>query len=343
MSDRKSGWRQKLIAFSGSCLVVIVLLAVGEVYCRWFTNINFLDHSSGLFTPGRFGKTFANTPNFRGISFGEAVQTDENGFRIDPDFRPAALSDAPAIMITGDSVSFGTGIRDDLTIAGRLRRYMPKEQIYNASVIGYDAPAYRDSLASLVPQMRNVKTVLLFYCLNDLNDVSAGEIEARLDGESNTDSTPDWSLLRAVNDYLRSRSKLYLWLKSAMRDTQLDHFKFDLVPYKQGDDYIENGLRPLKEIKAQLEAEGVALKIFVLPYEAQVRKTPPADYLLPQQKVDAFLQKNHFEFYDLLSDFRSVSDPHSLFLYGDPMHLSKMGHELAAAKVCSTLPDCHPQ
>jgi len=123
----------------------------------------------------------------------------------------------------------------------------------------------------------------------------------------------------------------------------LDHFKFDLVPYEQGDDYIENGLHPLKEIKTQLEAEGVALKIFVLPYEAQVRKTPPADFLLPQQKVDAFLQKNHFEFYDLLSDFRGVSDPHSLFLYGDPMHLSKTGHELAAAKVCSTLPDCHPQ
>ena len=343
MSDRKSGWRQKLIALSGSCLAVLVLLAGGEFYCRWFTNINFLDHSSGLFTPGRFGKTFANTPYFRGISFGEAVQTDENGFRIDPDFRPAALSDAPAIMIMGDSVSFGTGIRDDLTIAGRLRRDMPKEQIYNASVIGYDAPAYRDSLASLVPQTRNVKTVLLFYCLNDLNDVSAGEIEARLDGESNADSTPDWSLLRAANDYLRSRSKLYLWLKSALRDTQLDHFKFDLVPYEQGDDYIENGLHPLKEIKTQLEAEGVALKIFVLPYEAQVRKTPPADYLLPQQKVDAFLQKNHFEFYDLLSDFRGVSDPHSLFLYGDPMHLSKTGHELAAAKVCSTLPDCHPQ
>ena len=343
MNAKRSGWKPKLIAIFVSCLMIVVLLGIGELYCRWFTRINFLDSSVGLFTADRFGPTYGNTPNYKGESFGEAFYTDANGFRIEREFRSIAASDAPAILIVGDSVSFGPAIRDDLTIAGHLRRGLRNERIYNSSAIGYDATAYRNVIASLVPQRPEVKTVLLFYCLNDLTDVSAADIKSQINDNGEIYATSDSSSVRKINDYLRSRSKLYLWLKNALRDTQMIYFQNDLASYQKSDKYLEDGLRPLAEIKQQLDAADISLKVFVLPYEAQLRKNTPPDFLLPQQKVDDFLKQNGIQFFDLTQDLQNSGDTHSLFLYGDPMHLSEKGHELVAKKVCSTIPDCKPQ
>ncbi|MEP7076862.1 MAG: hypothetical protein ABI878_13730 [Acidobacteriota bacterium] len=342
MNAKRSGWRPKLIAFLVSCLMIAMLLGAGELYCRWFTKINFLDSSVGLFTANRFGDSYGNTPNYKGESFGEVFYTDANGFRIEPEFRSTAASDAPAILIVGDSVSFGPAMRDDLTIAGHLRRSLPNERIYNSSAIGYDATSYRNVVATLIPQRPEVKSVLLFYCLNDLTDVSAADIKSQINDNGEIYATTDTSPLRTINDYLRSRSKLYLWLKNALRDTQLIYFQNDLASYQKSDKYLQDGLRPLAEIKEQLDLAGVSLKVFVLPYEAQLRKNTPPDLLVPQQKVDNFLKQNHIEFFDLTQDLQSSGDTHSLFLYGDPMHLSEKGHELVAKKVCATIPDCKP-
>ena len=343
MNAKRSGWKPKLIAFFVSCLMIVVLLSIGELYCRWFTRINFLDSSVGLFTADRFGPTYGNTPNYKGESFGEAFYTDENGFRIEPDLKSKAASNAPAILIVGDSVSFGPGVRDDETIAGHLRRSLPNERIYNSSAIGYDATAYKNVVATLIPQRPEVKTVLLFYCLNDLTDVSASDIKSQINDNGEIYASNDTSLIRKVNDYLRSRSKLYLWLKNALRDTQMIYFQNDLASYQRSDKYVQDGLRPLAEIKQQLDTAGVSLKVFVLPYEAQLRKNTPPDFLLPQRKVEDFLKQNQIESFDLTQDFQNSGDTHSLFLYGDPMHLSEEGHELVAKKVCATVPDCKPQ
>lgn len=343
MNAKRSGWKPKLIAFFVSCLMIVVLLGIGELYCRWFTKINFLDSSVGLFASNRFGDSYGNTPNYKGESFGGLFYTDANGFRIEPEFRSTAADNSPAILIVGDSVSFGPAIRDDQTIAGHLRRSLPNERIYNSSAIGYDATAYRNVVATLIPQHAEVKTVLLFYCLNDLTDVSSTDIKSQINDNGEIYATNDTSLVRKINDYLRSRSKLYLWLKNALRDTQMIYFQNDLASYQKSDKYIQDGLRPLAEIKQKLDAAGVSLKVFVLPYEAQLRKNAPANFLLPQQKVDELLKQNQIEYFDLTQEFQNSGDTHSLFLYGDPMHLSELGHELVAKKVCSTIPDCKPQ
>src|SRR5438874_10688623 len=96
--------KPKLIALAMSCLMVLLLMTIGELYCRWFTRINFLDNSSGVFTYKRFGNTYGNTPNFTGVSFGETFSTDANGFRTDGAGDPHS---ATAILIMGDSVAFG--------------------------------------------------------------------------------------------------------------------------------------------------------------------------------------------------------------------------------------------
>ncbi len=334
----KPSWKHKLILLVVSGLPVLALLGIGEFYCRTFTRINFLDNSRGLFAAARYGKSYGNTPNFRGISFGEEFHTDESGFRFDPAFRASAAPDAPAILVIGDSVAFGPAVEDSLTITGRLRAALPAHRFYNAAAIGYDTFDYKNVAGSLVRQRPEIETVLLFFCLNDVNDASAQQIRAQTDTRGDPKGGKR-SAVQQVNDFLRSRSKLYLWLKNVLVDTQLFYFRNDLAYYRMGPENLGAALRPLAELKQQLDAAGVSLKIFVPPYEAQLR--PDGEPLEPQRALAAFFAAGGIDSYDLFHDFRQTgAQAHSMFLYGDPMHLSEDGHRLVAAAVCRTLPGC---
>jgi lysophospholipase L1-like esterase len=344
MDKKKTDWLKKLILLVVSISMVFILLGLGEFYCRFFTHINFLDHSRGLFVPSRYGTSYGNTPNFTGISFGEKYFIDENGFRIDPKFKSAAPSEAPSILIIGDSVSFGTGVKEEMTVTGRLRRKLPSVRIYNASAIGYDTFDYKNVVNSLVKQKSEIKTVLLFYCLNDLNDVSAQQIRIQTNNLPNTDEPENQSLIRSLNNYLRSRSKLYLWLKNALLDAQMIYFRNDLTYYQKDQKIIHEGLQPLAEIKKKLDSISIAFKVFILPYEAQVRSNSVTEFMLPQKIVTDFLRQNAIDYADITSDFQKIgTDAHYLFLYGDPMHLSERGHQLVAEIVCSKLQNCPAQ
>ena len=333
---KKNLWRARFGLFLFGCLLTVALLGAGEVLCRYFTRVNFLGNSRGMFTAARFRTSHGNTPNFHGQSFGGEFDTDADGFRFNPQFQITAAPNASAILIVSDSVGFGPAAAEEKTFAGILRRRLTANKIYNASVIGFDTFDYRNLVETVLPQKPDVKTVLLFYCLNDVSDVSAQQIKQQTAQEINEDAT-DNTPLRPVNDFLRSRSKLYLLLKNLLRDTSQTYFKNDLSYYQHGADAIEPGLQPLVEIKKELDAKNVELKVFVLPYEAQVRSNAPADFLLPQQIVDRFLEKNNIAHVDLTATFQHQEQPSKLFLYGDPMHLSEAGHQLTANLICTNL------
>jgi hypothetical protein len=333
--------RKNLALLAISLLFAFLLLLAGEMYCRFFTSINFLGISSGLFVPGRYGTSYGNAPNFTGIAFGEKFSTDENGFRADPQLTSPPTGKPPALLIAGDSVSFGPGVPEEMTIAGRLRRMMPGMTVYNASAIGYDAFDYKNAVDAVIARKGEIRTVLLFYCLNDLSDVSARRIRTKTSAVQDPDHRENASPVEALNDYLRSRSRLYLFLKTALRDPSLTHFRYDLGPYQQDEKNLRAGLQPLADIQRQLAARGVAFQIYILPYEAQLRPGSPPAFLLPQKRVADFLRGQGIDFTDATAEFqREGAGAQSLFLYGDPMHLSKKGHQMVARLVCGRLPDC---
>lgn len=345
MAETKSNWIHKLFAIGFSCAVILVLLGLGELYCRFFTRINFLDNSRGLLTYKRFGESYGNTPNFEGISFGEKFYTDGEGFRIDPAFKSTATTEAAALLIMGDSVAFGTGLRDDVTIAGNLRKAMPQVEIFNGSAIGYDSFDYKTVTLAHIDRHPEIRTVALFLCLNDINDASAQVIRSQngqTSEEQNEIRSP--SILRRVNDYLRSRSKLYLWLKNVLVDTQMNYFKFDLASYQKGEQNVGDALRPIAELNTALREKGIALKVFVAPYEAQLRANAPDDSRLPQQMITQILGRSGVENYDMMPDFsKHAPKRDELFLYGDPMHLSSAGSKIAADVACAKLDGCKIQ
>lgn len=326
---KKASFKHRLMLLLGSCLFMFALLGVGELYCRWFTRIKLLGNSRDMFVGNRYGGSYGNVPNYEGISFDTKFRTDENGFRVDPNF-PDPKSNT-AVLIVGDSVSFGPGVEEPETFTGRLRRSKSDLHFYNSSVIGYGVNDYANIVNTIVPQRPEVKYVLLFYCLNDVYNSSAQQINQQVGTNAPLDPNGEGGgggALRSINDTLRTRSKLYMFVKNALRDTPMSYFKADLPEYQKGQESIDADLRPLEEINGKLSASGIRFKVFVLPYAAQVRAKQEAD-LLPQKLVGNFLRQRNIDYYDTTRRFMDSGIYwRDLYIYGDPMHFSEDGHRI---------------
>ena len=320
---------QKVLLVLGSSLLMLVLLGTGELYCRWFTRINFGGTSGDMFIGRKFGGSYGNASDYEGISFGTKFRTDRNGFRIDPTFRDPTSN--TAVLILGDLVAFGPGVQEPKTFVGLLRRSMQNVRFYNSSVIGYSLHDYANVVDQFVPLKPEIKYVFLFYCLNDVYDVSAEQILKSVQADTVTTTPSLQSVVYSINAYLRERSKLYLFVKKVLTDPSTIYFKQDLAEYqKKGNDHVAASLRPLKEIGKKLAARGITFKVFVMPYKAQVQTMLQAD-LLPQRIVDDFLRWNEIDYNDAAEKFmNSGSTAEDLYLYGDPMHLSEKGHRLVS-------------
>jgi hypothetical protein len=332
---------QKVLLVLGASLLMLVFLGAGELYFRWFMRINFQGTSRDMFIAQKFGDSYGNASDYEGISFGAKFRTDQNGFRIDPTFRDPASN--IAVLTLGDSVAFGPGVEESKTFVGLLRRSMPNVRFYNSSTIGYGLHDYANVVEQFVSLKPEIKYVLLFYCLNDVSDVSAQQVVQTLSGLQEADQadqdrfaslgyrfTSIQSAIYSLNVYLRSRSKFYLFLKGALTDPAMRYFKQDLAEYQKGNDHVTASLRPLEEIAKKLAARRITFEVFVMPYEAQVRTMVQAS-LLPQRMVDGFLRRNEIDYYDPAEKFmNSGIIAEDLYLYGDPMHLSEKGHRLVS-------------
>jgi len=325
----------------------LALLGLGEAYCRLFTRIHFLDSSPNLFVPDRFGWSRGNVMSGRATAFGHLVQTDANGFRIDPDF-PDSASGRAALFL-GDSVAFGSGVDEKDSTLGRVRRARPGWRVYNASVIGYGLRDYVNVLDAFLPAHPEVKAVYVLMCLNDIHDLSDLAIQERLgrrapaaraDARESRDlvvMAKRFALLQAVNDWLRSRSKLYLFLKSMASDASMRFFLHDLQFYRAREGDFETRMALLAAMRDRLRAAGIPFKVVVLPYEVQLR-AENADFMRPQRMICGYLTDRGVECVDAAGAFRDPGVPsRALYLYQDPMHFSPRGHAVLAGLLLKDL------
>jgi hypothetical protein len=190
---------------------------------------------------------------------------------------------------------------------------------------------YENVVGTFIPRRPEIKYVLLFYCLNDIYDTNAEQIVAEVNGTGSTPSpfSSFHAFASSANSFLRSRSKLYLYLKAALTDPSTRYFKEDLAEYQKRQSSISDSLQPLRKIAEELAARRVAFAVIVMPYEAQVRTKDQSSFL-PQRLVDDFLRKNGIAYDDAGPAFVQSGLPSgNFYLYGDPMHLSEQGHRLA--------------
>ncbi|MBF0554467.1 MAG: SGNH/GDSL hydrolase family protein [Nitrospirae bacterium] len=315
-----------------SLVVVFGVLCVFEYALRRSGTVKPLSNSRELFVANAFGKSRGNAKNIEAFSFGEKAYTDQYGFRIPKDYKEADKHFARTILILGDSIAFGVGVKEEDTFAGLMRSALPDTRVYNSGVVGYNSYDYENVIVHFLPSHPEIDRVYLIYCLNDLNSQSAELIDSELNtGARNVtllDRARHMGILAGLNEFLRAKSRLYLYLKGLITDPQMRFYMAESLYYNSDNNVIFNkNIQPIVNIAMTLKGRNIPFTVIISPYEAQLRKK---DSLLePQKKLSAFFSSNGIDFIDPVPDFLAKGMPSKEFyLFCDPMHFSEKGHRV---------------
>jgi hypothetical protein len=308
-------------------------LVAGELVCRSLGNASFLDDSRYLSIPNAYGTSKGNLPLANSVSLGVRVFTDRYGFRVPPGFRDPKPNNAPALLLLGDSVTFGSGVEEEKTFAGLLRSSLSSTRIYNSAVIGYGTSDYNNVVARFLPKHDEVRTICLVLCLNDvkqrtppINRAAGSALQAQR-GEARA----PFALL---DSFLRSNSELYVVLKSELTDPQERYWQLAASAYTEDD--LDARLQPIAEIAEISRLLGKTFFVIIAPYEFQLRDDEANN--APQAALVNYFEKHGVRYVDALPAFRRIDLPsYELFLPGNAMHFSEAGHEVLHAIIVATL------
>jgi lysophospholipase L1-like esterase len=317
----KKAWVKKLILLLASlvfCAFIILLLEVGT-RILW-PEINAQDTEQSLLRPKAFGDSYGWQPQASGVSFGKTVFIDEFGFR--KISSPEHYTDSWIIL--GDSVTFGVGVETEETFVQLLQNTLPQTKLWNTAVIGYNIKNYRDVLHHLTSERQpapNLKKVLLFLCLNDI------DLNDRIE-QAPSKKALNYRYVQNVLSFMRRHSRLYMRLKAALTDRSAFYFLNDYQLYQEGNDSLTQSMKILDEMNTFLRDRNIALTVVILPYEYQLR-TKEAQYLAPQKLLAAHFKETGISYIDAYGYFESSGgDEKENFLYADFGHLSKKGHRI---------------
>jgi len=338
------GRAELLLAF-GSVGFLLLLLGIAELAVRAFSDVDLLGNSRDLFVANAYGNSHGNAKNAVGSSFGMDVYTDEYGFRVPKGGLPGDAGKGDAILILGDSVGFGPAVEEPETLTGLLRARFPERRVYNSSSIAYTAHDYRNVVENFLPQHPEVTAVVLVYCLNDVSRSSAQNIDRQLGKQPETpevsrftETLRSFRLLSDANDYLRSRSKLYLFVRHRLLQTQTRDWKLLLSLY--GDDRAadyESALSDVVAVAEELRAKGIPLVLVLSPFEYQLRRPDDPESELPQRLITERLTRAGVAYIDPRPDFDASHASTEYFLGYDPMHFSALGHRVMADAIARAL------
>jgi hypothetical protein len=241
-------------------------------------------------------------------------------------------------------VGFGPAVDEPEAFAGILRARFPEQRIYNSSVIGYATPDYRNVVEAFAPLHPEVTRVVLIYCLNDVSAQSAQEIDRYLEAKKKPpepdlgETLRSFTLLERANEFLRSRSKLYLLLKHRLLKTQERVWKATLplyAPERAAD--VERALGDVAAIAAFLEARGTPFLVVLSPFEYQLRRPEDPETQIPQRQLGERLARMGVDYVDVRPFFDPQVPAADYFLAYDPMHLSAAGHRVLAEIIARRL------
>ncbi len=270
-----------------------------------------------------------NKPNKIFKVSGKQARTDENGFRIPlNDF--SYDRNKGNILILGDSVTFGVGVKETDSFIGQLRKTSNKN-LYNTSIVGHNLKSY----LYIVEQNFNkpgvrFDEIVIFICLNDIvpfQGVVSKKGSAQLETNKHLlDKYFKNNLTLKINLFFREKSSLFVLFKSLLTSPVKRHYQYMNSMYKDENNIkeFENYILKIKKFSKQNQLN---LKFVLLPYTYQIINDCKIEVMKPQNEIKKIFGKLNLVYHDFSKKFCENTNQKKLFLPFDPVHLSKYGHE----------------
>jgi hypothetical protein len=198
---------------------------------------------------------FKNPPLYRGTYNSVEITTNELGFRERP-LRPHAAGSA-RILILGDSVTFGWGVRADDAFPRKLERRLqlsrgtPVETI-NSGVPGYNT-AQELAVLRVYQDRLQPDSVLLVYVDNDIDAIDPARVHMGVPPNP-------WDDPRGAADYLLSRSRFYFMLRHFL--PVLTGRAADSPAERRRSPGWQNSMTSLQQIARICRSRGIPFTVF---------------------------------------------------------------------------------
>lgn len=267
---------------------------------------------------------YYDSPGLRPLSMGESngamVVVNEYGCR---SYSVKIDKNKKNLLLIGDSVTMGIGVEGDSTFSGILQSRLDSINVFNPSISGYDVKDYLNVVKSFVQwfdsQDERLDAVILFWCLNDVY-TDLGSIEI-----------PGGKIRYILSDFLvfvRAHSRFYFYLKTLLFDRPESYFKFDYAFYEEHNTVYQKAIEYIKQINQICLENRIQFSLVLLPYEFQFRESE-SDLFYPQNLLKKSIEQISIKFIDARMSFEHMNVP-TLYLYGDGIHFSKIGHKRVA-------------
>lgn len=318
---------KKIIFINIFFIFLIVLLL--EMSIRFFGLANLQGYDKNLYYFEN-GITLRK-PNIKLKIFGEYKKTDNNGFRI-PLNNHNYDDNKNSVLILGDSVSTGVGVKEKDTFIGLIRSNKT-ENLLNASVSGHNLESYLYLIKKYqMFEKINFKNVIIFLCLNDIVP-----FQGIVKKGSNKNAGDKVLLDRLLNDkiainvnvYLRERSAFFVFAKGILTNPVKRHYDLISDLYKDEKNLAEFK-RYISDISDFSQENDIKTKFILLPYAHQIKNNCKIDLMRPQIQINNIFEENNLQLIDYSKEFCNEPKRDKFFLPYDPVHLSMSGHKFVS-------------
>ena len=301
--------------FINNLLILVIFFTIFEITIRFFNLADLRGHGEELIKKKK---------NVETISFGEKVYLDKYGYRV-PRIKYEYDYDLKKIIFIGDSVLFGSGVKEEKTIVGNLRKEFDNLTFINSARIGNNI---EDIFLDIKENIMLFKSQNFFVFLS-LDDISLKSKQPKRIDEKKTLITilQNNYILKEINIFLRNKSYTYLYIKGLITNPSKRYFLENYNYYKNESmiNFFNKNIEKIKIIKQQ---DKINVNFIILPYQYQVKEKCKKNYLLPQKIIKNILSNNNFKLIDMTKKFCDDPEFKDLYLNFDPVHLSEKGHNL---------------
>ncbi|CAN0556429.1 unnamed protein product, partial [Laminaria digitata] len=126
------------------------------------------------------------------------------------------------VLLIGDSVAFTVGVTQSESIAAVVAA-RTGATVLDASVVGYGLEDYALAYEHLM-EVAKPDIVVVMLTLNDIQPSVQKQILSH---------KPSVGIARKLNDFLRPRSRTYLWIKGIFDNTAERHFRATRSSYEK--------------------------------------------------------------------------------------------------------------
>ena len=300
--------------FTNNLLIILFFFFIFEIFLRTFELADLRGHGKEL---------IEKQTNVETTVFGKKVFLDQYGYRV-PNRKFSYENNVSKIIFIGDSVLFGSGINEEETFVGKLRKENKNKSYINAAIIGNDIS---ENLSDVKKNysLFNSSNFIIFLTLDDIDNKNI-TVKENKENTNLIKKLKSNYFFRKINLFLRTKSYTYLWIKGITTNPSKRYFFESLNSYKENEK-INLFIKKVEEIKNFEKFKSINIKFIILPYEYQTRKKCVSEFLLPQEKIVEIFKEKEVNFINLTKSFCNHNNPEKLYLNFDPVHLSAKGHD----------------